>query len=411
MYRTLATSVLLTVSIFCRAQPGMDWGVPMSYHHLLLESPAYENIGYEYTPGGSNSATRLYPPELNKISEAFLAHIERQRVVESHNGPLGPTYPSSLGDWPMGKILNMRASGSLEPFGRYFMDVSKTEKITQKDDGIYRDDEAFIVEGRIVRGFDTVYTQDLATGELVERVIELNTGFRESAAGLGFTELWSYDKKKASFHKEIKYLSLDEGVFYNETFRGLRSLLNFKTAKFNKKYLGTEGLIRKGMQSTEFFDRDFRIEGECFSEGMAKSPHAIGYIEPSDRITMIMNIIEGVNSGQLSIYHHNFIDFDPATAKKASVEEFFEAQSVSETVYYEDLETGEMVEEVVTNDLVLEEVIGFQFFEDWFIDSDNFSMYKRVNGMVMLKLALDETGEVRGVKAFTPFYIKFNPRM
>ncbi|NQV52472.1 MAG: hypothetical protein HQ500_04775 [Flavobacteriales bacterium] len=411
MYRTLATSLLLSVSIFCQAQPGMEWGIPMSYHHLLLESPAYENLGYEYTPGGSNSPTRLYPPELNKISEAFLAHIDRQRTVESHNGPLGPTYPSSLGDWPMGKILSKRASGSLEPFGRYFMDVSKTEKITQREEGVYRDDEAFIVEGRIVRGFDTVYTQDLATGELVEKVIELNTGFRENVAGLGFTELWSYDKKKASFHKEIKYLSLDEGVFYDESYRGLRSLLNFKTAKFNKKYLGSEGLIRKGMQSAEFFDRDFRIEGECFTEGMAKSPHAIGYIEPSDRITMIMNIVEGVKSGQVSIYHYSFIDFDPATAKKASVEEFFNAQSISDTVFSEDLVTGEFMQSVVSHDLALEKVIGFQFHEDWFIDVDNFSMYKRVNGMVMLSLAKGDTGEVKGVKPFVPFYIKFNPRM
>lgn len=411
MRLALFVCLFLVLSATSQAQPSTNWGIPMSYHHLLLESPQFENIDYDYYPGSSNTTTRLYPPELNKVTEAFLAHIERQRIVESYNGPLGPAIPSSYGDMAMGTLLEMRSSGSLVPLGRYYMDLSVKEMITQKEEGVYRDDRAFIVDGDILRGIDTVYTQDLATGEMYAKTVELKSDFLENAVGLGFTELWSYDKKKAAFHKEVKYLSLDESVFYDDTYRGLRTLFNFKTAKFNKKYLGTEGLVRKGMESTALFDRDFRVDEDCYVEGMAKSPHAAGYIEPSDRIEMIMDIVEGVKSGQLTIYHYNFIDFDISKAKKASVDEFFAAQRLVDTVYVENLVDGTLEEMEVVEDLLLEDVVGFQFFEDWFVDADNFSMYKRVNGMVMLALAMDEMGEVKGIKPFVPFYIKFSPKM
>ncbi|MEQ9187651.1 MAG: hypothetical protein RLP15_07935 [Cryomorphaceae bacterium] len=407
----LFACLIIAISGTIYAQPSTNWGIPMYYHHLLLESPQFQNVDYDYYPGSSNSTTRLYPPELNKVTEAFLAHIERQRIVESYTGPLGPAIPSSYGDIAMASFLEMRSVGSLARLGRYYIDLSVKEKIAQKEGGVYRDDQAFIVDGDILRGVDTVYTQDLATGEMYAETVELKSDFLENAVGLGFTELWSYDKKKAAFHKEVKYLSLDESVFYEDTYRGLRALFNFKTAKFNKKYLGSDGLVRKGMESTTLFDRDFRVDDECYVEGMAKSPHAAGYIEPSDRIEMIMDIVEGVKSGQLTIYHYNFIDFDIAKAEKASVAEFFEAQRLVDTVYVENLIDGTLEEVEVVEDLLLEDVVGFQFFEDWFIDADNFSMYKRVNGMVMLTLALDEIGEVKGIKPFAPFYIKFSPKM
>ena len=59
----------------------------------------------------------------------------------------------------------------------------------------------------------------------------------------------------------------------------------------------------------------------------------------------------------------------------------------------------------------LSDVIGIRFFEDWYMDYANMSMYKRVNGIVFLTEKKDpDTGVARGAAPVNNTYIKLNPK-
>ena len=344
-----------------------------------------------------------------------MSHVENMRSVKNYVGPLGTLPPTTLGEFTFKRALTEIDNGNLEALGHMYFERKDYEIISWTNGEVYRDGKPLISDGKVHFGVDSIYTESLTDDELELVEIELVEKLEEAIAGVGFIEEWEYDKDKGQLNKDIKYLSLlnVKRDSWDGSVRGLQFLFTFPVGKFSKRFVSADGLIKKEVEYDVLFNRDFWVgeEGQVVF-GMARTPFADGFIEASDRYAMLLDMIQGVKTGALSIYNYNPIDFRSDRLSKAVNADFFKAAVVQDTVYMENLETGELEEEVVSYELTMEDVVGFRFYEDWYIDPDHFGMYKRVKGVVLLMENFDPvTGENRGTKPYVPYYIKLNSKM
>lgn len=275
---TLFAAFFVCSSAF--AKPDMDEGIAMSSFQVIKESSEpLDTMGLSdmYKYGGTYTITKLYPPEIAKISEAFVSHIQHVGSVTNYLTPLGEPIPSALGDIPVKKALEMKYQGGYDRLGEYWIDYKGYETtLTNRSGVIFQGEDTLINDGVINHGVDTIYTEDLMTGEFIEKAGRNTADLNEVTAGLGFTETWKYYPKKGSFEKGVHLMALGEEVMDEMTgeYRGVRALMNLKTGKFRGKYLGPEGLIREDVQYTVVFSRDFypdEADG-CMTYGMIHSP-------------------------------------------------------------------------------------------------------------------------------------------
>ncbi|GAB5538866.1 MAG: hypothetical protein Salg2KO_09690 [Salibacteraceae bacterium] len=406
--------ILVFIPVILAAQKS-DPSVAISYNFLLLDDPSLEKAAYEYRPGQSAAFTKLYYPEMKKYSETFIKYIEQMRSVKNYIGPLGTGTPTSLGDLDFKTAIGKIKRGELEKIGNLYFDPAVFEAevkyngndIIDKTNHVHIVDEVFLQK-------DTAYVEDLVTGEMKRVVVDLDQDGYKVMAGAGFIEEWEFDKSRGNFSKEIKYLSASKAVFdeLNGDYRGLKPLFAFKAGKFNTRNIGELRLVREDIEYNVLFNRDFNYAFESGEmDGMVLTSDAGGYIEPSARYQFIISIVDAVSSGLLKVYDYDGINFKLKKATPLTRDDFFDRMSMKETVYTEDLITGEMVKVEVETETQLSDIIGIRFFEDWYMDYANMSMYKRVKGLVLLTEKKDmETGEAKGAAPVNNTYISLNPK-
>lgn len=389
--------------------------VAISYNFLLLDDPSLADVEYVYRPGQSAAFTKLYYPEMKKYSETFIKYIEQMRMVKNYIGPLGTGTPTSLGDLDFKTAIGKIKRGELEKIGNLYFDPAVFEaevkyngsEIVDKTNGVYIKDDEFVVK-------DTVYTEDLITGDMKRQIVDLNEDIYKIMAGAGFIEEWSFDKSRGDLSKEIKYLSASRPVFdsQNGDYRGLKPMFAFKAGKFNTRNIGELRLVRESIEYNVLFNRDFSSAFEGGEmDGMVLTSDAAGYIEPSARYQFLISVVDAINSGILKVYDYDGLSFKESKAKAITRDEFFKRLNSIETVYTEDLYTGDFKPVKVQVQTNLSDVIGIRFFEDWYMDYANMSMYKRVNGIVFLTEKKDpDTGVARGAAPVNNTYIKLNPK-
>jgi len=415
MKRTISLTIALAISIGIFAQPDLVWGTPMQYKLNLLRVDGESNNDYQYERGESKAFTKLYPPEMRVISEGFLHYVKTIRSVKNYVSPLGTMPPTTIGDMTIEQAMKGINNGNLERVGNMYFDKTKcTDEISYSNGNILKNGKPLIENDELKLGFDSVYTENLNTGDMELVVTDLSASYFQEASTVQFIEEWEYDKMKGRFEKDIKYNGLMVNSYDTETgeVRGYKSLFTFKAGKFNKKMLGRDGLIKENMEYNVLFNLDFNSDEDEFSYGMARTSFAHGYIEPTERYDLLYSLLADVKSGKLSVYHFDPLTFNPSRLKPASANEFLSAMHLTDTVMAEDLLTGKMTERVVHIDYTFSDVVGIHFIEDWFMDAENMAIYKRVKGIVLLREVKDEdTGLPKGVKAISPFYIKLNPRL
>lgn len=408
-------TVLISFSSIVSAQPDLTVGIPIHYTYYLAEVEEGEQPQYQYIPGEAAIFTPFFFPELKKLSGSFIHYIEEMRSVTNHIGPLGPPTPASLGSFRPDLALKWIDNGRLKRSGRMYIHDEYTSTLTFREDAVYQDGKLFFQDDQLKLGMDTIYTEDLQTGEMYPEVVNNDLDYYTEAVGAGFIEEWEYDKNKARFEKDIEYMQLFTPAYdeLNGDYRGLKAIFNFKTGDFKKRFLDEEGLVKKDVESYVLFNLGFSSgQDPMISAEMAVDAMAHGYIEPSERYTLLLNIMRSVKEGQASVYEYDPIDFDLEKAAKATPSDYFDALMKKDTIYMEDLITEEMQPTVVEIAWELRDVVGIRFFEDWYIDPDHFGLYKRVKGIVLLMEHKDSlTGEVKGVKPYAPYYIKLNPRL
>ena len=413
--KNLQFALLLCLPIMAFSQKNTTPSVAISYNFLLLDDASLSKAKYEYQPGQSAAFTKLYYPEMKKYSETFIKYVEQMRSVKNYIGPLGTGTPTSLGDLDFKTAIGKTRRGELEKIGNLFFDPAVFEAVAKfngteifdKTNGVR------IKEGELISGPDTVYTENLRTGEMEPKIIMSEDDVYKKMCGAGFIEEWNFDKNKGSLEKEIKYLSVSKAVFdqISGDYRGLKPLFAFKAGQFNRRNIGELRLIRKDIEYNVLFNRDFNfaLEGGEM-DGMVLTSDAGGYIEPSARYQFLISIVDAINSGQLKVYDYDGIKFKESKAKLLTRDDFFNRLSKKDTVYAEDIFTGKMQEVVVETETELSDIIGLRFIEDWYMDYANMSMYKRVKGIVFLTEKKDIlTGLAKGAGPVNNTYIKMNP--
>jgi len=410
--------IILALSpFFAQAQSTAAPTVAISYNFLLLDDPSLSEAKYVYRPGQSAAFTKLYYPEMKKYSETFIKYVEQMRSVKNYIGPLGTGTPTSLGDLDFKTAIKKTKNGELEKIGNLYFDPAVFEatasfdgkKIIDKTNGVHIEDD------ELISGPDTVYRENLQSGEMEQEILMFEDDVYKKMCGAGFIEEWNFDKNKGGFEKEVKYLSVSEAVFdqQNGDYRGLKPIFAFKAGQFNRRNIGELRLIREDIEYNVLFNRDFNfaLEGGEM-DGMVLTSDAGGYIEPSARYQFLISIVDAINTGQLKVYDYDGLKFKESKAKALTRDDFFKRLNRTDTVYLEDIYSGKMVQTEVKMKTELSDVIGIRFFEDWYMDYANMSIYKRVKGIVLLTEKKDlMTGLARGAAPVNNTYIKFNPRL
>lgn len=385
--------------------------VGIQYNLVLYPNKAAESLSYNYQPGGSFCFTPLYPPEMKIITNGFLTYVDKMRTVNNHVGPLGQESLSALGDYGPAEALTLRSSGGLEKIGHLYLNRTIQHPVSVAEGRI--DAVNFeIIDGEYIMEADTNYTEDLRTGEMIMVIVENKEDVYEVMNGAGFTEEWTFDQTKGIFEKSIKYITLDKSVAdpSDGAYRGQQVQLAFKCGKFSKKNISESRLVKKDIEYTVLFNKDFKAPEEFgYYEGMAQNAQGRGYIESTVRNQLLISMFQAINDGQLAAMHFDGINFNPTKAKPMSKDDFFKRLTVKDTNYVEDIVKKEMFPVIVTIKTEISDVVGFRFLEDWYMDYENMCMYKRVKSIVMLKEKIDEhTGEAEGVTPINGSMIKLN---
>lgn len=385
--------------------------IVMAYDFVMLDDPDNPKIGYVYKAGESALFTKLYYPEMKKYTETFLNHAKQMRSVPNHVGPLGLQAPKTLGDFPLKNITTEIKNGHFARIGSLYMDES-TEESLRYDGTQFTMGEITIKNNKMSTGKDTMYRESLETGEMEMVVIDVEEEVYKKFNGGGFVEVWDFDPDKSILEKEVYYMALTHSVHDDITaeYRGQRPVFAFKTGKFQKKNTVESRMVRQGMEYNVLFNYGFRMNEDEPNE-MAITSTADGYAEPSERYDFLMELLQAVKSGQLAAYDYDGIRFEKSKAQRVMPAQFFERMSLKDTVYTENLRTGQMQEVVVELNRSLSDIIGIRFFEDWYVDHENMGMYKRVNGIVLLREKVDPlTGMPLGTAPLNNTFIELRTK-
>lgn len=116
-----------------------------------------------------------------------------------------------------------------------------------------------------------------------------------------------------------------------------------------------------------------------------------------DQKMLVNAIFDAIYEGRVKPY--DFITDDPL-----SIEDVKAIESSIDTIYIEDFETGEIEMKVVEDELRRDEITKVFVKEDWYFDTANFKMEKKVIGISLAIENYDENGNLRG---YTPLFIVY----
>ena len=116
-----------------------------------------------------------------------------------------------------------------------------------------------------------------------------------------------------------------------------------------------------------------------------------------DQHILVNAIFDAIYEGRVKPY--DFITDDPLT-----IEDVKAIESSIDTIYMEDFETGEIQMKVLEDELRRDEITKVFFKEDWYFDTANFKMEKKVIGISLAIESYDSSGNLRG---YEPLFIVY----
>jgi gliding motility associated protien GldN len=100
--------------------------------------------------------------------------------------------------------------------------------------------------------------------------------------------------------------------------------------------------------------------------------------------------------GTLTAYSPGAVGTDDEFTTPMTVDDVKKLLSSSDTIYTEDIDTGEFIEQVVQNDVRLEEVKWIDIKEEWFFDNQRSVMDVRIIGICPMIEKKNDMGETIG---------------
>jgi gliding motility associated protien GldN len=100
--------------------------------------------------------------------------------------------------------------------------------------------------------------------------------------------------------------------------------------------------------------------------------------------------------GTITAYSPGPLGDDDEFTLPMTVDEVKKLLSRVDTVFTEDIETGDLVETLIPIETTSEEILQMEIKEDWFFDNERSVMDVRIIGICPMKEKLDDFGEFRG---------------
>lgn len=341
---------------------------------------------------------KLDQTQIRTIADAYVTYIQRVGKVMNYTDYFSmlPSNPGSLAIERGNSMLRA------EQLGPYYFDP-KGEQLTVRDGAIHQEGTWSIEDREVDYGTDTVYTENLETGEFEKAIVENTEGLYDHLCQLRFLEMWDYDYLRGRFNKEVKYLGLQKATFGEEgEFRGAVPFLTLATNVAKRGLSDPKALLKANVMTDVMVDRYACEDG---ISALARTSDAYNYIEPSQKYELILSLLEGVRNGNTPAVAMNDMVFS-RQERRIGKEAFFDLYRMVDTFYTENLETGELEPQVIAYSVTLEDIIGFKFVEDWYFDTTRFIFYKKVKYVGLLEYHRNEEGELLGTKCRA--FIKMN---
>jgi hypothetical protein len=344
-----------------------------------------ENVRKDY----NFNYDKLDEATVKKLTNGFVTHIQNEKTITNF-----VDFFSLIPESPGAMEITLASTTALSMLGDYYHNP-EGETLTYDGTSVNRDGLWFIKGDEINKGIDTIFVEDIETGDFTETAVENIENLYQYMVALRFIELWDYDVTRGRFKKNVEYLGLDEAAMTEEgDFKGLRPMFMFKTYPSKRGLKDPIMMLGKNIMNDVLFDRYATGDGYC---GLQNISNSYNYIEPNEKYKLLMDLLEGVRNGNHPVYESSEMLFD-RKEKPMTKAAYFKSFELSDKVFTEDIETGDLTEVTVNYNVELSDIIGLKFVEDWYFDPNKFVFCKRVKYIGLLENAFSEDGTLIGTE-------------
>lgn len=213
----------------------------------------------------------------------------------------------------------------------------------------------------------------------------------EKINAVSFFEKWDIDPVSGNFVKEVNNFGLDY-IDKNKEY----SLFNFPTGSYKKEFYANNNdgtySYNEGDILWENVVYDMTLgynsnidsdENYTYQVMNADNNNYYHFMNNEKKEEFVIQLLNCAKSNKCSVYKisGNNIDF----TKVLNDEEILGEFRISESLWYEDYETYEIIEKIMYKDITVSDIKGLRFYETWFFDKETFSMKKIVNAVCLLE--------------------------
>lgn len=235
-----------------------------------------------------------------------------------------------------------------------------------------------------------------------ENVRSLDFVLKQSS-GISFTETWQY--ADGNFIKNVVHAGLLRDLIRNGDLMGMYPFILFECFEKGSK----EGVDYNAFAEDVVYDVLFN-SGESSPERMQQLLYATdanGYMSAADKFEIMSALISDIEKGKIKVHEYDqklLAQFGQEVGSEQFIADFNRFKECS----VQDLETGEITVVQTVEPILLKDVVGFRFIEDWFLPNSGFGIQKEVKGLAFLVKKYDGEGNVVGAEPLPRFMIKMN---
>jgi hypothetical protein len=247
---------------------------------------------------------------------------------------------------------------------------------------------------------------DVDNGDEIDEEFITEKPIIDNIKSINTTEGWSYNKKV--FSKKTKTISLTTLDFDEEgEYKGTRQLFT----KLNNKKEKKGELIKENISYDFLFNPWFNEKDQCdsyFESSVIKKylSYDLNDLADFEKNTILLALLKDIYNNKLSVYNLNnekmsLDNFDTVFIEKYIYQTI--DKEYGEPLYDKD---GNPIVENKYNPIMLNDIIGFHFTEDWYTAKNDFNIIKEVKSLSFLVYDYSDEGEFLGVKKL-PCIVKF----
>lgn len=228
-------------------------------------------------------------------------------------------------------------------------------------------------------------------GELMETIFYINESLDSIVSGVTFYETWCFDAQKGIFRKDIHDFGLARSYpypinGYEKTIWGLKQLFDFEMPEYNQKNITKSYLFKENVVYDVRFDGKEYIK-HVYDEGLIASlilSKFEYYIVPSEKHKLLFMLFKSIKDGNCQVFATD--KNDKPTDEKIELADLQTCVFTTDTIQTKVFDNEEEQMEIIRaeKEFSLDDIIGFTFYEDWYLDVENFGLYKDIKGISLI---------------------------